>query len=282
VVVVGDSQRSSAEGIDRAELSLPGTHQLALVQAIHKVTQVSQNGYVLSRRGHSVSVHASGIDTHCDSITSRLDLCHPRGDAGPRRQTDGGGLCVRQAGCRALDQGQRGGGGARLASRASSRHRGGGNTRPCLAALYPATRVLLRVIKPVAWLIRCALTNDHAMSCVRYDAPVAANSVRYRQPVRACGGVNACLECGLACLLLVQVFGGTEWMVRYQRWLIVNLVELWCVAPRCAMQLLLAQPCDALRLLARARSFVHHVRVLQSRDTQCCSGEGSLRRDRAH
>eukprot|EP01047_Picozoa_sp_COSAG01_P028185 COSAG01_NODE_1885_length_8988_cov_2.861514_12_plen_119_part_00 len=39
VVVVGDSQRSSAEGIDRAELSLPGTHQLALVQAIHAVTQ---------------------------------------------------------------------------------------------------------------------------------------------------------------------------------------------------------------------------------------------------
>ena len=43
VVVVGDSQSSSAEGIDRADLSLPGTHQLALVKAIHAVTQTHPN-----------------------------------------------------------------------------------------------------------------------------------------------------------------------------------------------------------------------------------------------
>jgi hypothetical protein len=36
----------------------------------------------LSRRGHRLSVHASGIDTHCDSTTSRFD-CRPR-QARPR------------------------------------------------------------------------------------------------------------------------------------------------------------------------------------------------------
>jgi hypothetical protein len=37
------------------------------------IDQVSQNGWLLSRRGHSSSVHASGIDAHRDSITSRFD-----------------------------------------------------------------------------------------------------------------------------------------------------------------------------------------------------------------
>jgi molecular chaperone DnaK (HSP70) len=31
--------------------------------------QVSQNGRLLSRCGHSSSAHGSGSDTHCDSIT---------------------------------------------------------------------------------------------------------------------------------------------------------------------------------------------------------------------
>jgi hypothetical protein len=38
---------------------------------------VSQNGQLLSRRGRSLPANASGVDTHRDSITSRLD-CSPR------------------------------------------------------------------------------------------------------------------------------------------------------------------------------------------------------------
>jgi hypothetical protein len=36
-------------------------------------TQVSQNGYLLSRRGRSVPANASGFDTHRDPISSRFD-----------------------------------------------------------------------------------------------------------------------------------------------------------------------------------------------------------------
>jgi hypothetical protein len=55
---------------------------------------VRQNGYLLSRRGRSLSANASGFDTHCDSISSCFDCrwqqgmrlppgarkgrCHPR------------------------------------------------------------------------------------------------------------------------------------------------------------------------------------------------------------
>jgi beta-glucosidase len=41
VVVVGGSQRSSTEGLDRAELSLPGTQQLELVKAVHAVVSAN-------------------------------------------------------------------------------------------------------------------------------------------------------------------------------------------------------------------------------------------------
>ena len=41
VVVVGGSQRSSAEGLDRAELSLPGTQQLELIKAVHAVVSAN-------------------------------------------------------------------------------------------------------------------------------------------------------------------------------------------------------------------------------------------------
>eukprot|EP01047_Picozoa_sp_COSAG01_P054099 COSAG01_NODE_5870_length_3980_cov_35.431847_5_plen_237_part_00 len=48
--------------------------------------KVSQNGQLLSRRGDSPSVHASGIDAHCDSITSRFGL---QGfELGPPRQME--------------------------------------------------------------------------------------------------------------------------------------------------------------------------------------------------
>jgi hypothetical protein len=55
---------------------------------------VSQNGYVLSRRGRSLPANASGFDTHRDSISSRFDC---RG--GRRSRPDGGartrpGRCV--------------------------------------------------------------------------------------------------------------------------------------------------------------------------------------------
>jgi hypothetical protein len=33
-----------------------------------------QNGVILSRRGDSSSVHASGVDAHRDSMTSRLGV----------------------------------------------------------------------------------------------------------------------------------------------------------------------------------------------------------------
>ena len=41
---------------------------------VRRRSKVSQNGWLLSRRGHSSSLHASGIDTHCASLSSRFDL----------------------------------------------------------------------------------------------------------------------------------------------------------------------------------------------------------------
>jgi hypothetical protein len=37
---------------------------------------VSQNGYLLSRRGRSLTANASGFDTHCDPISIRFDCSH--------------------------------------------------------------------------------------------------------------------------------------------------------------------------------------------------------------
>jgi hypothetical protein len=36
-------------------------------------TLVSQNGWLLGRRGRSLPANASGLDTHRDSISSRFD-----------------------------------------------------------------------------------------------------------------------------------------------------------------------------------------------------------------
>jgi hypothetical protein len=46
--------------------------------------EVSQNGWLLGRRGRSLPANASGLDTHRDSISSRFDcrLARPR----PRRR----------------------------------------------------------------------------------------------------------------------------------------------------------------------------------------------------
>eukprot|EP01047_Picozoa_sp_COSAG01_P103711 COSAG01_NODE_33137_length_569_cov_2.853191_1_plen_113_part_00 len=46
-------------------------HQDAV--AVLRLLQVSQNGYLLSRRGRSLPANASGFDTHRDSISSRFD-----------------------------------------------------------------------------------------------------------------------------------------------------------------------------------------------------------------
>jgi hypothetical protein len=45
-----------------------GTGRVAI-----RLPQVSQNGYLLSRRGRSSPANASGFDTHRDSISSRFD-----------------------------------------------------------------------------------------------------------------------------------------------------------------------------------------------------------------
>jgi hypothetical protein len=42
--------------------------------------QVSRSGWLMSRRGDSSSVHASGVDAHCDSIAGRVD-CDAAGGA---------------------------------------------------------------------------------------------------------------------------------------------------------------------------------------------------------
>jgi hypothetical protein len=56
-----------AEGLQRQLAEA----QEAATEAVR--TMVSQNGWLLSRRGRSLPANAGGCDTHCASISSRLD-----------------------------------------------------------------------------------------------------------------------------------------------------------------------------------------------------------------
>jgi hypothetical protein len=74
-----DPEKHAAEEGDG---EMTATAQQALSRAHQRIqnqqasTQVSQNGSLLSRRGRSLLVNASTLDTHRDSIISRFD-CRP-------------------------------------------------------------------------------------------------------------------------------------------------------------------------------------------------------------
>jgi hypothetical protein len=63
------SAASREEEAERKRLP-PGVDPLA-------IDQVSQNGWLLSRRGRSLPANASDVDTHRDSISSRSDCRSP-------------------------------------------------------------------------------------------------------------------------------------------------------------------------------------------------------------
>ena len=147
-------------------------------------------------------------------------------------------------------------------------------------AIYPATRVPLRVTEPDAWLIRCALTNDNVMSC---DIMLLWQRILF-------GIVNpsgrAAVSTPVSSAVLPAYYSFKSSGAR-GGWCDVNDGSssiLWNFgALRCVVQCSYCWRSPVmyvLRLLVRARSFVYHVRVLQSRDTQCCSREVSLRCDR--
>jgi hypothetical protein len=58
---------------------------------------VSQNGQLLSRRGRSSPADASGVDTHCDSITSRFDCSAPSAASSWQQQSPWAAGRVQQA-----------------------------------------------------------------------------------------------------------------------------------------------------------------------------------------
>jgi hypothetical protein len=60
----------------------------AVEEAVRRIAEVSQNGWLLSRRGRSSPANAGGCDAHRDSTTSRFDS-PPRSAAG--RHGAGGG-----------------------------------------------------------------------------------------------------------------------------------------------------------------------------------------------
>jgi hypothetical protein len=66
-----------AEGLQRQLAEA----QEAATEAVR--TMVSQNGWLLSRRGRSLPANASGFDTHRDSISSLFD-CRQRPTPRPR------------------------------------------------------------------------------------------------------------------------------------------------------------------------------------------------------
>eukprot|EP01047_Picozoa_sp_COSAG01_P055514 COSAG01_NODE_6190_length_3803_cov_3.030238_2_plen_148_part_00 len=68
------------EAAEASDSSAEGGALCWVVELAHRGDAVSQNGWLLSRRGRSRPASVSGFDTHRDSITSCFELAH-LGDA---------------------------------------------------------------------------------------------------------------------------------------------------------------------------------------------------------